>query len=183
MADTTTDESVPVRFNVAGRPARPHAAGSSSSRVGSVAPGTEPALAPVLPIPKRRMIISHDKYVELQSPVILYLSEHEQKTGKRMDREELIDWYLEKKEGEMQDIEQLEYEKELITKLLRNLVKVGWLENLLLEMKGDARESMPSVDEDSQESSAAVEGENVRVYYMVHPSVDTESSMTLTSGY
>ncbi|KAF8969316.1 hypothetical protein BDZ97DRAFT_1795004, partial [Flammula alnicola] len=95
-----------------------------------------------------------------------------------MDREELIDWYLEQKEGEMQHIEQLEYE-ELITKLLRKLVK----ENFLLETKGDAQESMLSVDEDSQESSAAVEGENVRVYFMVHPSVNTESSMTSTSGY
>ncbi|KAF8969320.1 mis5 protein [Flammula alnicola] len=177
MADTTMDESVPVRVNVAGRPAPPQAGGSSSSRVGSVAPGTEPAPGPVLP--KRRMIISHDKYIELQSLVILYLSEHERKTGKGMDREELIDWYLEQKEGEMQDIEQLEYEKELITKLLRKLVK----ENFLLEMKGDAQESMLSVADESQESSAAVEGENVRVYYMVHPSVDTESSMTSTSGY
>ncbi|KAF8969308.1 hypothetical protein BDZ97DRAFT_1794917, partial [Flammula alnicola] len=65
----------------------------------------------------------------------------------------------------------LEYEKELITKLLRKLVK----ENFLLEMKGDAQESMLS-------SSAAVEGKNVRVYYMVHPSVDTilESLRTAT---
>ncbi|KAF8969309.1 hypothetical protein BDZ97DRAFT_1794921, partial [Flammula alnicola] len=50
------------------------------------------------------MIISHDKYIELQSLVILYLSERERKTGKGMDWEELIDWYLEQKEGEMQDI-------------------------------------------------------------------------------
>ncbi|KAF8969324.1 hypothetical protein BDZ97DRAFT_1795070, partial [Flammula alnicola] len=80
----------------------------------------------------------------------------------------LIDWYLEQKEGEMQDIEQ-EYEKELITKLLRKLVKCYLLTTcfvgkLLLEMRETHKKS--------QESSAAVEGENVRVYYMVHPSVD-----------
>lgn len=139
------------------------------------------------------MVISHDKYMELQSMVVLYLSEHEQKTGKGLDREELIDWYLEQKEEGMQDIEELEYEKELIVKLLRRLVKVRSLinhlkfginqiiqENYLLEVKGDAQASMLSMDE-SQESSAAVDGQNVRVYYYVHPSVDTESS--LTSGY
>ena len=40
------------------------------------------------------------------------------------------------------------------------------------------QESLPSIDEESLESSGAINGENVRVYYMVHPSVDTESSMT-----
>ena len=56
--------------------------------------------------------------------VMLHLNEHETKTGRGLDREELIDWYLEQKEDEMQDIDQLDYEKELITKLLRKLVKV-----------------------------------------------------------
>ncbi|KDR84017.1 hypothetical protein GALMADRAFT_236601 [Galerina marginata CBS 339.88] len=172
-SDQTDESSVPVRVNVGGRQA-PLPAGSSS-RAGSVAPGSESVPPP--PPPKRRMIISHDKYIELQSMVVLFLTEHEGKTGKGMDREELIDWYLEQKEGEMQDIEQLEYEKELITKLLRRLVK----ENYLIEVKGDVQNSLLSADDESQQSSAAVEDENVRVYYMVHPSVDTESSMT--SGY
>ena len=41
-----------------------------------------------------------------------------------MDKDELIDWYLELKEEEIQDVDELEYEKELITKMLRKLVKV-----------------------------------------------------------
>jgi DNA replication licensing factor MCM6 len=43
------------------------------------------------------------------------------------------------------------------------------------------QESLPPTDEASQESSAAVAGEDVRVYYMVHPAVDTEGS-SLTSS-
>ena len=70
------------------------------------------------------MIITHDKYVELQTMVIMYVTEQEQKTGKGVDREELIDWYLEQKENSMQDVEQFEYEKELVVKLLKKLVKV-----------------------------------------------------------
>jgi DNA replication licensing factor MCM6 len=188
MGDTADESSVPVRVNIAGRQMASRPSGSSS-RAGSVVPATEPA-----PRPKKRMVITHDKYMELQSMVVLYLSEHEQKTGQGLDREELIDWYLEQKEEEMQDIEELEYEKELIVKLLRRLVKVRGLvnnlrfgnnqiiqENYLIEVKGDAQASMLSMDGESQESSAAVDGQNVRVYYLVHPSVDTESS--LTSGY
>jgi DNA replication licensing factor MCM6 len=49
-------------------------------------------------------------------------------------------------------------------------------ENYLIEVKGDVQESLPSVDEETQESSAAIDSDNVRVYYMVHPSVDTEES-------
>lgn len=120
--DPADESSVPVRVNVAGRQVT---AAESSSRAGTVAPAGDPVQLP--PTPKRRMIITHDKYMELQSMVIMYVSEQEQKTGKGVDREELIDWYLEQKEDSMQDVEQFEYEKELIAKLLRKLVKVSYL--------------------------------------------------------
>ena len=48
----------------------------------------------------------------------------------------------------------------------------------MIEARGDAQDSLrPSTDDESQESMEAA-GDNVRVYYLVHPSVDTESSMT-----
>jgi DNA replication licensing factor MCM6 len=70
------------------------------------------------------MVITHDKYMTLQSLVVLHLSAVERETGKGIDRDDLIDWYLELKESEIQDVDELEYEKELITKMLRKLVKV-----------------------------------------------------------
>jgi len=147
------------------------AAGPSSSRAGSAA--AEGAITAPLPAPlKRRMVITHDKYMKLQSLIVLHLSATERQTGKGIDRDELIDWYLELKESQIQDVNELEYEKELITKMLRKLVK----DNYLIEVRGDVQESLPSVDENSVESSGAQEGENIRVYYMVHPSVDTEGS-------
>lgn len=96
---------------------------SSTSRSGSALPE---APVPPLPLqPKRRMVITHDKYMTLQSLVVLHISATERETGQGVDRDELIDWYLELKESEVQDVEELEYEKELITKLLRKLVKVS----------------------------------------------------------
>jgi DNA replication licensing factor MCM6 len=74
---------------------------------------------------KRRMVITHDKYMTLQSLIVLHLAAVERETGRGIDRDELIDWYLEVKEEEIQDVDELEYEKELITKVLRKLVKVG----------------------------------------------------------
>ena len=109
----------------AGRATSPNAPGS---RAGSAAPPNgEPAFGqpPAAPRPKRRMVITHDKYVTLQSLIVLHLSQVERETGKGVDKDELIDWYLELKEDEIQDVEELEYERELITKMLRKLVKVS----------------------------------------------------------
>jgi hypothetical protein len=84
----------------------------------------QPSAQAVPEPPKRRMVITHDKYMALQSLIVLHLSAIEQETGKGMDRDDLIDWYLELKEGEIQDSEELKYEEELITKMLKKLVKV-----------------------------------------------------------
>ncbi|KAH0840264.1 MCM2/3/5 family-domain-containing protein [Lanmaoa asiatica] len=143
---------------------------SSTPRAGSAFPE---APAPAPPQPRRRMVITHDKYMTLQSLVVLHISATERETGQGIDRDELIDWYLELKESEVQDVEELEYEKELIMKLLRKLVK----DRFLLEVRGDVQDSLPESTSDGtvqQSSSSGQAGENDRVYYMVHPSVDTE---------
>lgn len=59
------------------------------------------------------------------SLVVLYLSEKERETGKGVDKDDLIDWYLESREHEVNEPEDLDYLKELITKVLRRMTKVG----------------------------------------------------------
>jgi len=116
---------------------------------------------------KRRMVITHDKYMTLQSLIVLHLAAVERETGRGIDRDELIDWYLEMKEEEIQDVDELEYEKELVTKVLRKLVK----DNYLIQITGDVQNSLPtSMDESGTQSG------DMRVFYMVHPAVDTDSS-------
>jgi DNA replication licensing factor MCM6 len=107
-------------------------AGTSSRAQSMVAEAPPPAR------PKKRFIITHDKYMQLQNLVILQLSEHERLHQRGMDRDELIDWYLESKEAEIQDVEELEYEKELITKMLKKLVRV----NLLLFLDSNVRSNI-----------------------------------------
>ena len=114
--DASFSESAPIT-NAA-------TAGSSAGALTSSPKGGHADLVPPAQ-PKRRMVITHDKFVQLQSLIVLHLSQVEQATGKGMDREELIDWYLEFKENELHDVEALEYERELITKMLRKLVKVS----------------------------------------------------------
>jgi DNA replication licensing factor MCM6 len=53
-------------------------------------------------------------------------------------------------------------------------------DNYLIEARGDVQESLPPSADDSVAPSMSIQdGENVRVYYMVHPSVDTEESSSL----
>ena len=115
QTEDTFNESAVSGGAVAGPSSGRH---TSPTRAGISTVSVEPAP------PKRRMIITHDKYMTLQSLIILHLSGVERETGKGMDRDELIDWYLEFKEGEMQNVEEMEYERELITKMLKKLVKV-----------------------------------------------------------
>ena len=93
---------------------------SSPTRQQSRVPDPPPAAAP----PKKKLKITHDNYMTLQSLLVLHLSEHERNTGQGIEREDLIDWYLERKEKDVANIEELEYEKELIGKVLNRLVKV-----------------------------------------------------------
>lgn len=101
------------------------AAQTDDSMAGPTAVAQEHA-TPMQPKKKKpKMQITHDQYMTLQSLVVFHLAEHERETGTGIDRDDLVDWYLEMKEEEMEDLEALEREKELFTKVLKKLVKVG----------------------------------------------------------
>ena len=95
-----------------------------SARTSSMAPAAAQQSSETS-APKRRMVITHDKYMTMQSMVVLHLTEIEREKGLGLDRDELIDWYLETMEETIQDLDELEYEKELFTKVLKKLVKVS----------------------------------------------------------
>jgi MCM6 C-terminal winged-helix domain len=74
--------------------------------------------------PKRKLKTSYEKW-SIQTLSISHLAERERMTGRGSDRDDLIDWYLEQKENEINNVEELEYEKELISKVLNKSAKVG----------------------------------------------------------
>lgn len=116
--DQMEESSIPQNVRVVGRQQAPP---SSSSRADSVAVADA---APPPPAPKRRMVITYDKYTSLRDLIVLHVGAAERETARGIDRDELVDWYLEFREDDIQDVDELEYEKELIIKMLRKLVKV-----------------------------------------------------------
>ena len=72
--------------------------------------------------------------MEIMNLCVLHLSDIERETGQGVDREELVQWYLEQKEVDFETEEDLEYERELIGKALNKLSKVR-ISNPFREMK------------------------------------------------
>lgn len=98
-------------------------AGSSSSPNAAARNGTSPTPgAAAAARPKTR--ITYNKYMEIMHLCVLHLSELEHSEGEGLDREDLITWYLEQKEMELESEEAFEQEREIISKALSRLVKV-----------------------------------------------------------
>lgn len=129
------------------------AAGSSSSAVAA-------------PAPRRKLQISYNRYLEIMNLIILHLNDVETTTDEGgVEREELIEWYLEQKEHEFESVDDLEKERDLISKVLKRLVK----DEYLLEIHGELLDGLvPSVTEESAESG----GSSDKVHYVIHPKVD-----------
>lgn len=73
-----------------------------------------------------RMVLTKDnKYMEIMNLCVLHLSDIERETGNAVDKEELVQWYLEQKEYEFESEEELEYERQLVGKALDKLAKVS----------------------------------------------------------
>lgn len=64
--------------------------------------------------------------MEIMNLCVLHLSDIERESGTGVDREELIQWYLEQREQDFETEEDLENERELIAKALTKLAKVGF---------------------------------------------------------
>ncbi len=102
-------------------------AGSSSSVPpggrSTAGPSSTPAPAPPPP-KKQKMKLPYEQYMAMQALILDHLAGLERTTGKGLNREDLIDWYLEQKEEEIANLDELETQKQLIRRVLNKLVKV-----------------------------------------------------------
>lgn len=66
-----------------------------------------------------------NRYMEIMNLCVLHLSDVERETSAGVNREELIQWYLEQREAEIENEEDLEHERQLISKVLARLSRVS----------------------------------------------------------
>ena len=79
----------------------------------------------------RRTKITYDKYMSILNLLVRRVNEDEMTHGEGVEQEELVVWYLEQKEDELNTQEELEKERELVRKVLKRMVKVCSAEFLL----------------------------------------------------
>ncbi|CAD6580038.1 MAG: MCM DNA helicase complex subunit mcm6 [Cyphobasidiales sp. Tagirdzhanova-0007] len=96
---------------------------------------------------KKKMTITYDKYQMIKSLVVLKLSEIERETGEGVSRPEIVTWYLEQRENDIQTVDELEEERALVEKVITKLIK----EKQLLELVGQGLQT----DETQGDSQAA----------------------------
>jgi DNA replication licensing factor MCM6 len=71
-------------------------------------------------------MITWEDYMKITEMIMLRLLRGEEENQEGVKKSEVIQWYLEEKEQELQSIEEMEEQKALIKKVIKKLVKVNF---------------------------------------------------------
>lgn len=75
------------------------------------------------PVPKRKMItISYEAYHRIATSIVLHLRRHSQSNSEGLRKSEMISWYLQLKEDEINSEEELMEQRKLIKTVLNRLI-------------------------------------------------------------
>ncbi|RDA85153.1 hypothetical protein CP532_1576, partial [Ophiocordyceps camponoti-leonardi (nom. inval.)] len=119
---------------------------------------------------KKQTSITHEKYISMVNAFVQRISEDE-KAGEAegVAAETLLDWYLERREDELEDEEGYHAERSLGTMVLKKMVK----DNILMALRGEGL-----VDErnaaSSSSASASASASASDVVYVLHPNCAVE---------
>ncbi|KAJ0413094.1 MCM2/3/5 family-domain-containing protein [Aspergillus carlsbadensis] len=97
--------------------------------------------------------ITYDKYMKILNLVVRRIRDDEAQAGEGVEQEDLLVWYLEQIEAELNNEEDLQRERGLAVKVLKRMVK----DNILMPIHGEGL-----VDDDS-------ETQTQRTVYVLHP--------------
>ncbi|KAH7171499.1 MCM2/3/5 family-domain-containing protein [Dactylonectria macrodidyma] len=110
---------------------------------------------------KRKHTITYDNYIKMVNMFVQRVNDDESGIGEGVNGEELVNWFLEQKEAELEGEEDYHREKGLANMVLKKMVK----ENILMALRGDGS------GDGAGESSSAVSSQ---VVYVLHPNCAVE---------
>ncbi|GME57152.1 putative DNA replication licensing factor mcm6 protein [Neofusicoccum parvum] len=128
------------------------APGAAASRGASATPATQQQ--------REKTKITYDKYMSILNMLVRRVNADAATAEDGVEEEELLVWYLEQKEAEMETQEDLEQERMLARKVLKRMVK----DNILMQIRGEGLA-------DDQGEGLQREG---RVVYVLHPNCAVE---------
>ncbi|KAG6064482.1 hypothetical protein E4U32_000183 [Claviceps aff. humidiphila group G2b] len=103
--------------------------------------------------------ITYDKYIKMMNMIVQRINDDENGSGGGVDGQELIEWYLERHEDELEGEESYNSEKVLANMVLKKMVK----DNILMALRGEVS--------DSHAESESTVG---RTVYVLHPNCAVE---------
>ncbi|KAK2593496.1 MCM DNA helicase complex subunit mcm6 [Conoideocrella luteorostrata] len=106
---------------------------------------------------KKKRTVTYDKYIKMVNLIVQRISDDESGSGDGVEGEELINWYLEQNEEDLEGEDSYHSEKALATMILKKMVK----DNILMALRGEG------LDGDTTSS------EGVTVY-VLHPNCAVE---------
>lgn len=86
--------------------------------------GSVRASATPAPAPRQRTQIKYDDYIKIHNMLLHRVNEDQSAAEDGVDEEDLLVWFLEQKEAELQSQEDMEAQKSLARKVLKKMVKV-----------------------------------------------------------
>ena len=129
---------------------------------------------------RQKTKITYDKYMKILNVLVRRVNEDESRSGEGVEQEDLIVWYLEQIESELETEDDLERERDLAMKVLKRMVKVSWnritpvcempfnrrfltQDNVLMPIRGEGLVDLPENEEQAQ-----------KTVYVLHPNCAVE---------
>ncbi|KAF2273532.1 MCM-domain-containing protein [Westerdykella ornata] len=112
--------------------------------------------------PREKTAITFDKYVAMRNMFVKRVNADQEAAEDGVEEQELITWYLEQKEAELETQEDLEKEAKLARKVLRKMVK----ENYLMLIRGEGLADEQGQGQQQQQATKLV--------YVLHPMCPVE---------
>lgn len=120
---------------------------------------TQPGRSSVAP-ERRKQTITYDNYIKMVNMFIQHITNAEVGNLEGVNGDELVNWYLEQKEDELQGEDDYHREKALANMVLKKMVK----ENILMALRGEGLT-------DGEASSST---DPSQIMYIVHPNCAVE---------
>lgn len=118
------------------------------------------------PARRPRTTITFDTFNKMRNLLVRRVNSDEQETGEGVEENDLVVWYLEQKEDEMQTPEDMARESELCRKVLKRMVK----DSTLMLIRGEG------LRESAAPEGEAEENMDDRVVYVIHPNYSIEDN-------
>ncbi|KAF9881620.1 DNA replication licensing factor mcm6 [Colletotrichum karsti] len=108
--------------------------------------------------------ITYEKYVSMVNLFLQRVTEGESENGEGIEAEELVLWYLEQKEEELQGEEDYHREKALAHMVLKKMVKT----NFLMAVRGEG------LLDDEGNAGEGASADAAKIVYVLHPNANVE---------